>query len=307
MSSRPTDKQLRLKHILVQEAEVQDEIADWIINHTDGPQCESPADFAQLWTDGASDLGPKVDVLDRIDPPIDAATFAGRRIAGRLRTAWTFCVQDVAGEAKMRAEPAKPEDSNELQPWPDARKQSCTDAVKMLYKTVFKPEQIPASAIMNRLDRIWRDRSSDLVQLARMKTQADYELMVQGPGREKRLGVECGDAELIMHQGPGQLPPCSLDDIDQVLLAMEVMANGWVLLNTKEEQSADASRGMIRGFDTNDASSWVRFARNGQDCSPVRRKRGLHRQVPACARAPDPQGSHGLLEGASVSMGRGHQ
>ena len=178
MANRPSDKKLRLVHILVQEAEVTASIAEWIISHEDGPQCESPADFAQLWTDEAAKLGPKVDVLDRIDPPIDSTTFAGRRIAGRLRTAWTFCAQDVAGEAKMRAEPAKAEEHGELQPWPDARRQSCTDEVLRLYKAIFRPEQIPASAIMNRLDRLWRDRSPELLQLARMKTQADYELLL---------------------------------------------------------------------------------------------------------------------------------
>ena len=261
MAGRPADKMLRLKHILVEEAGVEERIADWLITDANGPMCESPADFAQLWTETTVADGPKVDVLALIDPPIDATTFAGRRTAGRLRTAWTFCTQDVAGDAKLRAEPPKPDDPGELQPWSDERRDSCAADVLRLYKVVFKPDQLPASNIMHRMDRLWRDRSPELLQLTRMRTQADQELILQGPVREKSLGLDCGDATLIMRQGPASLPECSLDDTDQVLQAMEVIANGWVLLNTKLEQSADTKKGMVHGFDINNAAAWVRFAR----------------------------------------------
>ena len=170
-----------MRHMLVQEAHVQEAIADWILSHEDGPQCESPADFAQLWTEDAVSQGAKVDVLDLIVPPIDATTFAGRRTAGRLRTAWTFCTQDVAGDAKLRAEPAKKDTNEEMQPWCDERRKTCTEEVLRIYKVIYKPEQIPASNIMHRMDRLWRDRSAELVQLARMRTQADQELLLQAP------------------------------------------------------------------------------------------------------------------------------
>ena len=261
MSARPADKKLRLTHIFVQEAGVPDNIADWILNHVDGPQCESPADFAQLWSSSTVEGGPKVDVLDLITPLVDATTFAGRRLAGRLRTAWEYCKQDIAGEAKLLAEPPKAEEEHDLQPWPDSRRRTCADEVLRLYKLILKPDEVPASAIMNRLDRTWRDRKADLIQLLRMKTQADLDLLIQRPAKERSLGIECGDAELVMRQGPGELPPCDLDNVDQILQAMQVMANGWLLVGTKEEESIDPRKGKVHSFDINDASAWVRFAR----------------------------------------------
>ena len=64
-----------------------------------------------------------------------------------------------------------------------------------------------------------------------------------------------------MRQGPSELPPCDLDSVEQVLQAIEVMANGWLLLGTPEIKSIDPRKSMVREFDINDASSWTRFVR----------------------------------------------
>ena len=259
--SRPVNKQLRLLHILVQEASVPPNVAEWIATHADGPQCETPADFAQLWSAGTVEDGPKVDVLDIMPTPIDVKTFAGRRLAGRLRTAWQYCQQDTAGEAKSLAEPPKAEEENDTQSWPDARRKSCADEVFRLYRLTLQPNEVPASTIMNRLDRLWRDRKPELLQLAKMKTQADAELLLQGPAKERSLGIECGEAQLIMRQGPRELPPCDLGSVDQVLQAFEVMANGWLLLGTAEEKSSDPAKDTVQGFDINDVHKWNNFMR----------------------------------------------
>ena len=76
---------------------------------------------------------------------------------------------------------------------------------------------IPTGQIMQRMDRLWRDRKSELLLLAKMRTQADYDLVMQQPARERSLGIECGDAALFMRQGPSELPPVDLDSVEQVL------------------------------------------------------------------------------------------
>ena len=139
MSARPSDKTLRLLHILKEDARVPPEVAEWIVRNEAGPLCESPADFAQLWTTDTVANGPGVDVLDRWSPPIDTSTFAGRKLAGRLKTAWDYCCQDLAGEAKLLAAPPKPEDETETQLWPDVRRQSCEETVFKLYRLKLAP------------------------------------------------------------------------------------------------------------------------------------------------------------------------
>ena len=62
-AARPMEKRERLLHILMKEAEVEESVAKWIVEADAGPQCESPADFAKLWTqatvaDGTTDRYP---------------------------------------------------------------------------------------------------------------------------------------------------------------------------------------------------------------------------------------------------------
>ena len=108
MAAHPVEKKSRLHHILVVEAGVAENIAKWITDDEEGPQCESPADFAKLWSTATMATGPKVDVLDRMDPVISTDTFKGRKIAGRLQAAWDFCSQDLAGKARQLAAPPIP-------------------------------------------------------------------------------------------------------------------------------------------------------------------------------------------------------
>ena len=130
MAARPADKKARLHHILVVEAGVDEKIAKWITESGDGPQCESSAYFAKLWTDSTMATGPKVDVLDDFEPPIDTSTFQGRKVVGRLQTAWGFCCQDHAGEARLLAAPPKVEEERDSQLWPDARRETCEASIK---------------------------------------------------------------------------------------------------------------------------------------------------------------------------------
>ena len=97
-----------------------------------------------------------------------------------------------------------------------------------------------------------------------MKTQADYDLILQQPAREHSLGIECGDASLLMRQGPAELPPVDLDSVDQVIQAIEVMANGWLLLGTQEKTSKlhdDPGKKNVHEYDINDAIAWPNFVR----------------------------------------------
>ena len=115
-------------HILVQEVGVDEAIATWVITGENGPQCESPSDFAKLWTSSTATTGPKVDILDNLESPIDTTTFKGRKIMGRLQTAWDYCCHDHAGEAKALAEPPMAEEEDQL--WPDLRRSTCEAAVQ---------------------------------------------------------------------------------------------------------------------------------------------------------------------------------
>ena len=254
---------------------MEESIARWIIEDENGPQCESPADFAQLWTSTTADTGPKTDILDNLEPKVDTTTFKGRKLAGRLRTAWDYCCHDHAGEAKALAEPPPAEEESSTQLWPDARRSNCEQAVARLYKVKLDPEVFPSSPIMQRLDRIWRDRKAEIVLLSKMRTQGYFDLILALPPKERRLGIECGDASLFLRQGPQDLPPCALEATEQVIQAMEVMANGWLLLGTQEVPSkltyiAAASTTALDGgtaslkvldFDINDRDDWVKHAR----------------------------------------------
>ena len=266
MAARPVEKKSRLHHILVVEAGVAENIAKWITDDEEGPQCESPADFAKLWSTATMATGPKVDVLDRMDPVISTDTFKGRKIAGRLQAAWDFCSQDLAGEARQLAAPPKPEEESDTQLWPDPRREACEQATRRLYKLSLAPDQIPASPLMQRLDRNWKDKKAEIVQLSRMRTQADFDFIMQQPARERSLGIECGEAALFLRQGTADLPPVDLDSVDQVLQAIEVMSNGWLLLGTKEMPSKlkEAAKGTpttVYDFDINDSIAWPKFTR----------------------------------------------
>ena len=273
-AARPTEKKERLLHILVREAAVEDDIARWIINNEHGPQCESPADFAQLWTKSTADSGPKVDVLDHIEPKIDTETFKGRKMMGRLRTAWDYCCHDHAGEAKELAAPPVQEQEDSRQLWPDGRRTSCENAVTKLYKVKLDPDVFPSSPIMNRLDRIWKDRTAEIILLEKMRTMADFDLIMAQPPKDRKLGGDYGEASLFLRMGTHELPPARLEATEQVIQAMEVMANGWLLLGTHEVTTkllytvSDSAAGpdspsssKVLEFDINDRDDWVKHAR----------------------------------------------
>lgn len=274
-AARPTEKKERLLHILVHEAAVEEAIARWIIEDENGPQCESPADYAQLWTTTTADTGPKVDILDNLEPKVDTTTFKGRKLVGRLRTAWDYCCHDHAGEAKALAAPPPAEDEDIKQLWPDARRNTCEQAVLKLYKVRLDYEVTPSSPIMQRLDRVWKDRKADIMLLTKMRTQSDFALIIAQPAKERRLGVECGETSLFLRTGAQELPPLNLEATEQVIQAMEVMANGWLLLGTQDVTSqltylAASSTTALGGgtanvkvpdFDINDRDNWVKHAR----------------------------------------------
>ena len=141
---------------------------------TVGHSVSPPADCVQLWTSTTADTGPKVDILDNLEPKIDTTTFKGRKMMGRLRTAWEYCCHDHAGEAKALAAPPTAEEEDSGQLWPDARRNTCESAVARLYKVRLDPEVFPSSPIMQRFDRIWRDRKAEIVLLTKMRTQGDF-------------------------------------------------------------------------------------------------------------------------------------
>ena len=52
--ARPTDKKLRIRHILINEASVDEDVVKFMMDAEAGPQIECPADLAKLWTEATS-------------------------------------------------------------------------------------------------------------------------------------------------------------------------------------------------------------------------------------------------------------
>ena len=90
---------------------------------------------------------------------------------------------------------------------------------------------------MGRMVRAFRDKSSTLLQLDKMKNQAEHSLIIQTPTKDTDLGLSDGTTALFMRRGPLDLPSILLGKLDQVYEAITVMATGWVLLGTPQRLS----------------------------------------------------------------------
>ena len=302
--SRPTDKKMRLRHILMIEAGVEEdacerglgsasmqvrsgtsqevseptsgcaspspsftkEIVKFIMDHANGPQCECPADLAKLWNDKTITEGPTTDVLGNMDPKIEPTGFKGRKLIGRLQTAWDYAKADHAGAAEALAQPDKVEEAHEDSPWPEDRKATCAKSVRDSYGGLtFDLDQIPNDVIMNRLDRMWRDRKTTLLQLDKMKHQADHELIITSLPKEQEI-LSTGAASLFMRTGPRDLPEVALGTIEQTLQAIQVMSNGWVLVGTsmrdsKVKKKEDGGAEQVREWSITEGIAWPAFCR----------------------------------------------
>ena len=235
MSERPADKKMRLRHILESEAAVSSTVADYLIDNADGPLLESPADLAKLWDADSARASAVTDVLEKLQPAVDKDTFAGKRLLGRLLAAYDYAVQDHQGEAKQLSEPEKPAASESDGLWPDQRASACATEVSQLCGgLVLGPEQIPCSPIMARMDRLWRERKQELIQLANMKTAADYALLIKEMPKEEQIAQVGSAASLFLRQGVEMYPDAPVVTTEQVLEAISIMSSGWLLLGTKQ-------------------------------------------------------------------------
>lgn len=255
-------------HILVQEASADQGLAKWIMDDPSGPECEAPAAFAKLWTTATVAEGPTVGMLDRQDPVIDAGTFKGRKVAGRLETAWGYRTQDHAGEAIALATDTKQNDEDASgKPWPDARKKYCAEEVnRTCGGLILDPDQVPSDRIMNRMDSAWREKNTELPQLDNMKNQADHGLIIAAPPKDVDLGVSSGASSLCQRTGPTTFQSIPLGSLAQVLQAITVMANGWLLLGTQKTLSkikniADGNPDQVPEWSITDNLSWPTLVR----------------------------------------------
>ena len=267
MAVRPSAPLLRLRHILETEAKVSDAAVEFLIVNENGPQLESPADLAKLW-DGASARQSAIsDVLERLQPPVDKDSFAGRRLLGRLLAAWDYASQDHAGEAKKRAAPEPPAKDTDGTDWPEDRKLSCEKEVhRMCGGLVLPPDQVPCSPIMNRLDRIWRERKQELLQLGKMKTAADYALILRDPQRDEHIASVGTAASLFLRQGAEPFPDTPLVSLEQIMTAINVMSNGWILLgtamvNSKVRKTDQEVPEKVQEWGISSALAWPTFVR----------------------------------------------
>ena len=238
MSARPADKALRLRHILEVEAQLSHDVAEYLMTSDQGPQLESPADLAKLWHEGSAKESAAADVLERLTPPIPKDTFPGRKLLGRLLAAWDYAREDHAGEAKQLAKPEAASSEETDGDWPSHRKDTCTGEVKRLYGgLVLQTDQIPSSPIMNRLDRLWKNRSQELIQLDKMKTAADYALLIKERPKEEQIAQVASAAALFLRQGQELFPDTPVHTVEQILMAIDVMSHGWLLVGTKQVPS----------------------------------------------------------------------
>ena len=268
MTTRPTDEIQRFRHILEVEAKVDSKVADFLITHQDGPQLESPTDLAKLWDTDTARASVVADVLDRLSPAVAADTFPGRKLVGRLLAAWDYAQHDHTGEAEQKAKPA-PTTEKDDGPWPSERQLSCEKEVKKLCGgLVLPPDQMPNSPIMNRLDRLWRERKQELIQLNKMKTAADATLLLREPPKEEQVAQVGTAASLFLRQGDILFPDTDLATVEQVITAITVMSNGWLLLATKQVASKVHKENdqpiMVSEWGINAALAWPSFVRKWQ-------------------------------------------
>jgi len=118
---------------------------------------------------------------------------------------------------------------------------------------------------MNRLDRMWRDKKTTLLQLDKMRCQADHELILAAVPKEHEL-LSTGSTSLFMRSGAHSLPEIPLGGVEAVLQAIQVMSNGWVLLGTRLRESkcakkADGSPEQAREWGITEGIAWPAFCR----------------------------------------------
>ena len=98
---------------------------------------------------------------------------------------------------------------------------------------------IPNLYIMNRLDRNWRNKSPELIQLAKMKNNAEHELIIEKPVKETHICPTVGNVALFLKSAPVELPETSLVTTEQTLEAITVMSYGWLMLGTRMVASSE--------------------------------------------------------------------
>ena len=95
--SRPADKKLRLRYILEVEAKLDTMVTEFLMTSQAGPQLESPADLAMMWTEGTARERAVTDAVDHLEPALPKTSFPGRRLIGRLLAAWDYAREDHMG------------------------------------------------------------------------------------------------------------------------------------------------------------------------------------------------------------------
>ena len=103
------------------------------------------------------------------------------------------------------------------------------------------------------------------MQLCKMKTAAEYALLIREPPREEQISVGTA-ASLFLRQGAQLYPTASVDTVEQVIAAITVMSNGWLLVGTKlvasktHRDEQDKPR-LVHDWGITTALAWPAFIR----------------------------------------------
>ena len=150
MSARPTDPALRVLHIMVNDAKVPSDVADWIMKDAAGPMAQSPGDLARFWSQATVVAGAMADVLALMNPPQDHGV-VGRRIGGKIEQAWKYCFADFEGEAVQKAMPLAKDDGTDKD-WEEDRKIRAHEKVASIYGGLeLGPEMVPSDPLMREM------------------------------------------------------------------------------------------------------------------------------------------------------------
>ena len=71
-----------------------------------------------------------------------------------------------------------------------------------------------------------------------MRSMEDYDLILKKGPKEEVIHGGVGKASLFMRHGGDELPDCGLDSMADVMHAINIMSNGWLLLGTARVQSS---------------------------------------------------------------------
>ena len=98
-----------------------------------------------------------------------------------------------------------------------------------------------------------------------METAAEYALLIREPPREEQISIGSA-ASLFLREGAQLYPSASVDTVEQVISAITVMSNGWLLVGTKLVQSKthrdeqDKPR-LVHDWGISSALAWPAFIR----------------------------------------------